>query len=96
MRAYFDPSSQYLTIDVGALDDAVDTIDIDPGASVVVDGAGTPISIEVPGTTNVADSALRAVARRWPRLDAEDLIAAAHAAHAAPDRDVTVSARSAV
>lgn len=96
MHVYFDPANEYLTIDVGRLEEAVDTLDVAPGASVVVDGRGVPVSIELPGPAAATDDALRAVARRWPHLDDNDLLAAAHAAYAAPGRDITVSAREAV
>jgi hypothetical protein len=96
MHVYFDPTNEYLTIDVGRLEEAADTLDVAPGASVVVDRRGMPVSIELPGPAATADDALRAVARRWPTLDDDDLLAAAHAAYAAPDRDITVGTRAAV
>lgn len=93
MYAHYDQAHRFLTLEIGRLADVVDTVDVPGGAAVLVDDAGVPVSIELVGASiATVDAPLRAVAERWATVSGDDVIAAARAALAAPDRDVRVGA----
>lgn len=93
MYAHYDQAQRFLTLEMGRLADVVDTVDVPGGAAVLVDQSGAPVSIELVGATVATVAApLRSVAARWPTVSGEDVIAAARAALAAPDRDIRVGA----
>jgi hypothetical protein len=97
MRADYDSEGDTIQIDllepVGRVDYGDDEVD---ERIVVSIGDGRPVRIDVIGTEDDLREPLRAAAKRYA-LDAEALIAAAHAALAAPDRGVVldVGARAA-
>lgn len=93
MHAHFDQAQRFLTLEMGNLADVVDTVDVPGGAAVLVDQAGAPVSIELVGASLATiDAPLRAVAERWATVSGDDVLAAARAAFAAPDRDIRVGA----
>ncbi len=93
MQAYYDQVHRFLTLEIGALADVVDTVDDPGGAAVLVDRTGAPMGIELVGArADTVDAPLRAVAARWTTVSSDDVIAAARAALAAPDRDIRVGA----
>lgn len=93
MYAHFDQAHRFLTLELGRLADVVDTVDVPGGVAVLVDQAGVPVSIELVGASiATVDAPLRAVAQRWSTVSADDVVAAARAALAAPDRDIRVGA----
>lgn len=93
MYAHYDQAHRFLTLEMGRLADVVDTVDVPGGAAVLVDHTGSPVSIELVGASiATVDAPLRAVAERWATVSGDDVIAAARAALAAPDRDIRVGA----
>lgn len=95
MRAFYDHQANLIAIDLHQPGDAVDGVDIGR-ATVLVDGDGMPRSIEIVGVRDHgADDAVSAVVDRWPTLSRSGLLAAAHAALAAPDLEIDVSVRAA-
>lgn len=80
-----------MAIDLNEPGDVVGAIDVGP-ATVLVDADGAPRSIEIVGVDRRgAAEAITAVVARWPKLDRSGLLAAADAAQATPDREITVS-----
>ncbi len=93
VRAFYDRQADLVAIDLNEPGDAVDAIDVGR-ATVLVDADGAPRSIEIVGVDRRgAAEAITAVVARWPKLDRPGLLAAANAARAAPDREITVSSR---
>lgn len=93
VRAFYDRQADLVAIDLSEPGDVVDAIDVGR-ATVLVDADGAPRSIEIVGVHGRgAAEAITAVVARWPQLDCSGLLAAANAARAAPDREITVSSR---
>ncbi len=93
MHAHYDQTHRFLTLEMGRLAEVVDTVDVPGGAAVLIDDAGRPVGIELVGASPATiDAPLRAVAARWATVSRDDVLAAARAALAAPDRDVRVGA----
>lgn len=87
MRADYDSEGDTIQIELEEVRKLGHGEDVDNGAVVVGIFEGRPVMVDVIGTRNGFESALRAAAARY-ELDAQALIAAAHAALAAPDRPV--------
>ncbi len=95
MRAFYDHQADLVAIDLHQPGDAVDGIDVGR-ATALVDRDGVPRSIEIVGVRDHGtDDAISAVVDRWPTLSRSGLLAAAHAALAAPDHEIDVSVRAA-
>lgn len=95
MRAFYDHQADLVAIDLHQPGDAVDGIDVGR-ATALVDRDGVPRSIEIVGVRDHGtDDAISAVVDRWPTLSRSGLLAAAHAALAAPDLEIDVSVRAA-
>lgn len=89
MRTDYDSEGDTLAIALERIDRADYGDDATHPQAVVAIRAGRPVVIDVIGAGSDVDGPLRAVARRYD-LDVEALLAAAHAALAAPDRTVTL------
>lgn len=95
MRAFYDHQADLVAIDLHQPGAAVDGIDVGR-ATVLVDCDGIPRSIEIVGVRDHGtDDAISVVLDRWPTLSRSALLAAAHAALAAPDLEIDVSVRAA-
>jgi|ERR1044072_3036680 hypothetical protein len=88
MRADYDSKGDTIQIEIVAAD-RLDRDDSSVSGVIVGISGEKPALIDLIGTSPGVDDRLRAVAKRHG-LDADALIAAAHAALAAPDRTVTV------
>lgn len=95
MRAFYDHRADLVAIDLHQPGDAVDGIDIGR-ATALIDREGVPRSIEIVGVRDHgADDAINAIVDRWPTLSRSGLLAATHAALAAPGLEIDVSVRAA-
>ncbi|MFT4034859.1 MAG: hypothetical protein QM679_04720 [Patulibacter sp.] len=93
MRALYDRKASIIVIDIDVdhVADAVDSIDLAPRATVMLDGHGKPLTLEIVGADYGVEEPIGAALNRWPELDREALVAAARSALSAPDREVSVT-----
>lgn len=89
MRADYDSEGDTIQIELERVDRLGYGEDVENGAVIVSILDGRAVMVDVIGTRSDFERPLRAAAERYD-LDAEALIAAAHAALAAPDRAVTL------